>query len=119
MPERAAQQNTSTDTMADPYRMRSWLSWRGARRLVRYVLAATRYISYSGRYAVEGDTVVHHIEVSQMPGLIHTSQIRTCELHGDRLVLTAHTGGAAQRLVWERVNAPVVRDAIAAALSVS
>lgn len=118
MPERAARRDTSTDAIADPYRLRSWLSLQGARRLVRYVLAATRYISYSGRYAVRGNTIVHHIEVSQMPGLIQTSQIRTCELHGDRLVLTAQTAGASQRLVWARVATPVVRDAVAA-LSVS
>src|SRR5579875_1938361 len=50
MPARSAQPVTSTEAIADPFRLRSWLSWRRVRRLVRYVLAATHYVSYSGRY---------------------------------------------------------------------
>ena len=48
MPQRRGQPATD-DTIADPHRAVSWLSWRRLRRLIRYVLAATRYISYSGQ----------------------------------------------------------------------
>ncbi len=106
MPERRARGEVQHDDLADPIAVRSWLSVRRIKRLVRYVLAATRYISYSGRYTITEHTIIHHVEVSQMPGLIHTDQERTYELQGNRLVLTAHSATVTQQFTWERVVHP-------------
>jgi hypothetical protein len=101
MPESRGQPAPSGDDVTDPLRPR--LSWRRVWHTARRVLAATRYISYSGRYTVEGNTVVHHVEVSQMPGIIGSDQERTMELRAGFLVLTAETGDTNQQFVWERV----------------
>src|SRR5438105_2637170 len=95
MPQRRAPP-TSARANVDPFRLRTWLSWRGLRRLARYVLTATVYISYSGRYTIAGETVIHHVEVSNMPGLIRTDQVRTYALQGHRLVLSADIAGVRQ-----------------------
>lgn len=86
---------------------RSWLSVRQLTRLARYVLSATRYISYSGPYVVDGDRVIHHVAVSQMPGWLQTAQERTVQVQDNRLVLIAETAGGCQRFVWERVTTPL------------
>ena len=92
--------------------VRTWLSWQGLRRLVRYVLAATRYISYSGRYTVDGDRIIVRVEVSQMPGLVGTIQERTFRLENNRLVLKAETGWAHLRFIWERAGATYADTAL-------
>lgn len=117
MPEQPHGSDNPTDSVANPFQMRSWLSLRRLMRLLRYVRSATRYISYSGRYSIDGNAVIHHIEVSQMPGLIRTDQKRACELHGDRLTLTAETAGVRQHLVWERVPLEAHPSAADAVLS--
>jgi hypothetical protein len=70
--------------------------------------ATDTYISYSGRYDVQGDQVRHHVEVSLFPNWVGITHERTYELREGRLVLTMppisifgvdHTG----RMVWERV----------------
>lgn len=104
---------TPWDETANPFQVRSWLPVRRLLRLLRYILAATRYISYSGRYTVVGATVIHHVEVSQMPGLLQTNQERTFELRDNCLVLTAETVAIRQQLVWERVPSVATEDASA------
>ena len=46
-------------------------------------------VSYSGRYTVEGDKVVHHVDVSSNEALSGTDQVRLFKLEGDRLTITA------------------------------
>lgn len=104
---------TPWDETANPFQVRSWLPVRRLIRLLRYILAATRYISYSGRYTVAGATVIHHVEVSQMPGLLQTNQERSFELRDNCLVLTAENAAIRQQLVWERVPSVATEDASA------
>lgn len=101
--QRRRYRRVPSSDLADPFRWLSWLSWPRLLRLARYVGAATRYISYTGSYTVVGDRVIHHIEVCQMPGWIHTAQERAFELQDDRLVLTAEIAGLRQQFVWERL----------------
>ncbi len=79
-------------------------------RLARYAVSATRYISYSGRYTVSGNTVIHHVEVSQMLGLLDTDQVRVFEIKDDSLLLTAQTPALRQDFEWERVPAEAARN---------
>jgi hypothetical protein len=71
--------------------------------------AAETYVSYCGRYAYRGDSVIHHVELSLFPNWSGVDQERLVEVEGDRLTLstrpmlfqgierTAH-------VVWERVR---------------
>jgi len=72
------------------------------------VAAVDDYTSYSGRYEVEGDKVLHHIEVSLFPNWIGETQERTYELKDNQLTLSTPlmpVGGIqlSTHLIWERV----------------
>ena len=72
------------------------------------VAAASTYVSYCGRYEIQGDKVIHSIEVSFFPNWIRVKQERIFEFDGDRLSLStlpALVGGKQQtgHIIWERV----------------
>jgi Lipocalin-like domain len=72
--------------------------------------AAAGYFGYAGRFEVDEPAcaVRHHIEVSLVPNLVGTTQLRHVAFEGTRLVLR---GGAASMsgrvaapiIIWERV----------------
>jgi hypothetical protein len=69
--------------------------------------AFSTYVSYCGRYDVEGDTVVHHVDMSLFPNWVGTDQNRQYEISGDELVLRTSAikiGGqeAQNELRWTR-----------------
>jgi len=69
------------------------------------------YSSYSGRYEVRGQKVIHHVEISLFPNWTGKAQKRLFEFSGDRLTLTAppmQIGGVEQNLVaiWQRMHSP-------------
>jgi hypothetical protein len=71
------------------------------------IAAINGYVSYAGRYTVQDDTVVHHIEVSLFPNWVGVSQERMFTLEGSRLTLSTQlmlVGGRqlSTHLVWER-----------------
>ncbi len=73
-----------------------------------YAAAMRTYVSYSGRYQVLADRVVHHLELCLLPNWTGTDQERFYQLGGNRLRLHAPPfviGGIRQtaHLVWERV----------------
>jgi hypothetical protein len=66
------------------------------------------YSSYSGRYEVRGQTVIHHVEVSSFPNWTGKAQERLFAFSADRLTLSAppmRIGGVEQNLVaiWQRL----------------
>ncbi len=72
------------------------------------VAAAETYISYNGKYEIQGDRVVVHPEVSFFPNWVGVDQVRIWELEDNRLTLSTHSlliRGEPQtaHLVWERV----------------
>jgi hypothetical protein len=72
------------------------------------VAAHDTYQSYCGRYEIQGDRVVHHIEVSSFPNWTGVDQERCFTLEGNRLspstpsFLVAGMQQAAH-LIWERL----------------
>jgi hypothetical protein len=75
--------------------------------------AFATFIAYGGRFAVDGDTVIHTVETSLFPNWIGTEQRRRFELSDDGRTLTVTTppivlGGTrrTQRLVWSRIDEP-------------
>ncbi|MFX1521276.1 MAG: lipocalin-like domain-containing protein [Promethearchaeota archaeon] len=72
------------------------------------VAAADTYVSYCGKYKVQGDQVIHSIEVSFFPNWSGVEQIRFFEFKGNRLSLSTPPFLAAgiqqtAHLIWERV----------------
>lgn len=70
--------------------------------------AARTYLSYAGRYEMNGTQVVHHVEVSLYPDWVGTDLVRDVEISGRRLTLTSppdRSGDVVRRtqIVWERV----------------
>lgn len=69
------------------------------------------FIAYGGRYAIDGSTVIHTVEVSLFPNWVGTAQRRHWELDqdGQRLTLVSPpitVGGLTrtQQLTWRRVR---------------
>jgi hypothetical protein len=52
--------------------------------------AEETYVSYCGRYDFEGETVIHHVELSLFPNWVGGEQERLVELEGKRLTLSTH-----------------------------
>jgi len=71
------------------------------------VLAVDTYFSYCGKYELQGDKVVHHIEVSLFPNWTGEDQVRFYKLDGDQLILSTPpflVEGIQQtaHLIWKR-----------------
>jgi len=72
------------------------------------VAAADTYLSYCGKYEIQGEKVVHHIEVSFFPNWVGVDQERIFEFDGNTLSLSTPpfiVGGRQQtaHLIWQRV----------------
>lgn len=66
--------------------------------------------AYAGRYSVDGDRVIHHIEVSWNELWAKTDQVRRFEVDGDMLTIVAGPDRnprdgrvAISTLLWDRV----------------
>jgi lipocalin-like protein len=74
----------------------------------RAVLYDTMF-AYAGTYSLEGDKVIHHVDISWNETWTGTDQIRLVELNQNLLTLTTHildpvSGEATHYAVtWERV----------------
>ncbi len=73
------------------------------------IAAVEGYVSYCGRFEVDGDKVVHHIEVSLFPNWVGVSQERLYEFERDRLTLSTPLmllGGKqlSTHVIWERAS---------------
>ncbi|HVR32480.1 MAG TPA: lipocalin-like domain-containing protein [Acidimicrobiia bacterium] len=70
--------------------------------------AAAGFLSYAGRYTVDGDRVTHHVEVSLFPDWVGDQQVRLIGWEQGDLVLSTPpettTGGrtVVNRLRWRR-----------------
>jgi hypothetical protein len=66
--------------------------------------ALNGFTAYFGTFDVDESaaTVIHHVQASLVPSWVVTDLRRTYRFHGDRLTLTATTGGDSVELVWER-----------------
>lgn len=75
---------------------------------VDHVPQRQRFISYSGRYRLEGDEVVHDVDASSDPRWIGRALRRRMAWEDDKLVLTAEPassygiGALRHRLSWIR-----------------
>lgn len=77
----------------------------------RAVLYDTMF-AYAGTYSIEGDKVIHHVDISWNEVWTGTDQVRLFDVKGSILTLSTHipdpVSGAATHyaVVWERVANP-------------
>lgn len=65
------------------------------------------FLAYAGRYAVNGDKVSHHVEISSIQNYVKRDLIRTIRFEGDRMTLVTpptSLNGKVQtiELTWQR-----------------
>ncbi len=78
------------------------------RRMPPEVLAEAwrSYFHYAGRWRIEGDTVIHSVELSLNPNMVGTEQVRYMQFEGSTLTLTGieNVGEHPRRhvLLWQR-----------------
>ena len=53
--------------------------------------AMRSHFSYSGRWRLEGDSVIHDVDMSISPDWVGTEKVRTVAFDGDEIVLTDET----------------------------
>ncbi len=88
----------------------------GQARRARRARLYTTVTAYAGTYTVEGDKVVHHVEVSWNHDWVGSDQPRWASIEGDRLIirtqpLTSLTDGKEHVYVAEWKRAPAVKQA--------
>ncbi len=72
----------ATQTLSEPDRARAY----------------STYLSYCGTYAVEGNTVTHHVKAGLIPSWTGSEQPRPFRFAHGRLII----GVGTQKLTWER-----------------
>jgi hypothetical protein len=66
------------------------------------------FVAYTGRYALSGDQVTHHIEISSIQNYVGKDLVRSVKFQGDQIVLVtppALVNGKIQtvKLIWQRL----------------
>ena len=101
-------------------RMTAMISYGGRKRLSssdarsapaeEQAEAFRTFVAYAGRYTLNGDKVIHHVEISSIQNWVDTDLIRSIRFEGERIVLVApptSVGGKIQtfELIWQRLPA--------------
>jgi len=71
--------------------------------------AFATFFAYAGRYTVDGDKVIHHVEAASIQNWVGTDLIRMVRFQGDQIILrtpTMSVGGKmiTTELVWTRAK---------------
>jgi len=66
------------------------------------------FLAYAGRFTLNSEKIIHHVEISSIQAWVGTDLTRTIKLQGERIVLAAPpvlSGGKVRgfELVWQRV----------------
>ena len=101
-------------------RMTAMISYGGRKRLSssdarsapaeEQAEAFRTFVAYAGRYTLDGDKVIHHVEISSIQNWVDTDLIRSIRFEGERIVLVApptSVDGKIQtfELIWQRLPA--------------
>jgi hypothetical protein len=71
--------------------------------------AFNTFLAYAGRYRLEGDRVIHSIEISSIQNYVNKDLVRTVKLQGNQIVLLTPptmVNGKIQtiELIWKRIE---------------
>lgn len=81
------------------YAPNGWMS-----EALEFTVAGERtHVFYSGRYKIEGNTVIHQPEIHLNSDMVGQDLPRGFEVDGDRFTLTAGNPNGSARIYWERV----------------
>jgi len=66
------------------------------------------FLAYAGRYALSGDTVTHHVEISSIQNYVGKDLVRSVKFQGDQIILVTPptlVNGKVQtvELIWQRL----------------
>jgi hypothetical protein len=66
------------------------------------------FLAYAGRYTLNGDKVIHHVEISSIQNYVDRDLVRTVKFQGDQIVLVTpptRVNGKIQtlELTWQRL----------------
>ncbi len=101
-------------------RMTAMISYGGRKRLSssdarsapaeEQAEAFRTFVAYAGRYTLNGDKVIHHVEISSIQNWVDTDLIRSIRFEGERIVLLTpptSVDGKIQafELIWQRLPA--------------
>jgi hypothetical protein len=72
--------------------------------------AFNTFLAYAGQYTLNGDKVIHHVEVSSIQNYVERDLVRSVKFQGDQIVLVTpptRVNGKTQtiELTWQRVSA--------------
>jgi hypothetical protein len=72
--------------------------------------AFNTFLAYAGRYTLNDDKVIHHVEISSIQNYVNKDLARTIKFEGDRITLTTPpmtVNGKIQtiQLIWQRLLA--------------
>jgi uncharacterized protein RhaS with RHS repeats len=62
------------------------------------------FVAYAGTFTVDGDAVLHRIELASDPAMVGTTQVRRAATDGRRLTLTSAGGEPVWVNVWARIR---------------
>ena len=67
------------------------------------------FLAYGGRYRLNGDKVIHSIEISSIQNFVNKELVRTVKFQGDQIILVTPptmVNGKMQiiELVWQRLT---------------
>jgi hypothetical protein len=80
-----------------------------ASTLEEKIHAADTYFSYCGRYEIQENKIIHHVEVSSFPNLVGTDQERLFQFEDNNLILSTPPFLVDDKLqtslvIWKRVD---------------
>jgi hypothetical protein len=78
--------------------------WSGATAAEK-AAATDGVVAYAGRYEVQADRVLHHVEISFFPNWVGTTNVRLFQWNGRMLTLSTppDASGGIRRILWEKV----------------
>ncbi len=82
----------------------------GGGNLEEQAEAFKTFLAYAGRYALNGEKVTHHIEVSSIENYVNKELVRSVKFQGDQIILVTPptpVNGKIQtvELIWKRLPA--------------
>ncbi|MDB9517404.1 lipocalin-like domain-containing protein [Roseofilum reptotaenium CS-1145] len=72
--------------------------------IIRYFQSVQKFVSYTGKYEVKDNKVIHNIEIHVVPDLIGADLERIVEISGDTLFLSSSYPEYTVYSTWERVS---------------
>ncbi len=109
-------------TYAQDGRVTAMISYGGRKRLSssdslsapveEQAEAFSTFIAYAGRYTLDGDKVIHHVEIASIQDWVNTDLIRSIRFEGERIVLATPPSldrGKIQtfELIWQRLASAI------------